>query len=119
VGWTRKDVKMSNPADVVGTSPARLALSGWVVGLALAVLAFGVGFVVVWNQDTEQVAPVAPRVVVQEEDPRLKYEFEGGVPVTPRVVVQEEDPRLKHEFEGGAPVAEPRAYRSTSGNPLE
>jgi hypothetical protein len=87
---------MSNPAGVGNTAATRPALSGWAVGLALVFLAFGVGFVLVWNQDTEQVAPVAPRVVVEEEDPQLKYEFEGGALVT-----------------------EPRQYRSTSGNPLE
>jgi hypothetical protein len=110
---------MSNPAEFVNTTATRPALPGWAFVLTLVVLAFGVGFVVVWNQDTERVAPAASRVVVEDDDPRLKYEFEGGVPVTPKVVVEEEDPRLKYEFEGGALVAEPRPYRSTSGNPLE
>lgn len=86
------------PAGSVDTSATQPALSGRAIGLAVAALAlaFSVGFFVVWNQDAEQAAPVAPQVVVEQEDPRLKYEFEGGAPVT-----------------------EPRPYSSTSGNPLE
>ena len=106
------------PQGALKAGAAGPRLSGRVIGLAAAalLLAFGFGFAVVWNQDTEQPAPR----VIQDEDPRLKYEFEGGAPVVaPRVVIQDEDPRLKYEFEGGAPVTEPRPYESTSGNPLE
>ena len=105
------------PMGAMDIGAARPRLSGRVIGLVAAalVLAFSVGFAVVWNQDTEQLAP---RVVIQQEDPRLKYEFEGGAPMAPRVVIGQEDPRLKYEFEGGAPVAELRPDLSTSDNPL-
>jgi hypothetical protein len=106
----RKDVDMSKrqtdtlapeaevPMGAMDTGAARPGHSGRAIGLAVAALAlaFSVGFLVVWSQDTEQAAQVVPKAVIEQEDPRLKYEFEGGTP-----------------------VAERGPYLSTSGNPLE